>query len=75
MCHFGRHAHKSTVMDLKWNRNGNWLCSASRDHLLKLFDIRNLSTEFQVGGAIAVSVCVYVYVYEIVLYTYPSVCI
>ncbi|ROT83000.1 WD repeat-containing protein 33 [Penaeus vannamei] len=42
------HAHKSTVMDLKWNANGNWLCSASRDHLLKLFDIRNLSTEFQV---------------------------
>ncbi|KAK4307492.1 hypothetical protein Pmani_020744 [Petrolisthes manimaculis] len=42
------HAHKSTVMDLKWNGNGNWLCSASRDHLLKLFDVRNLSTEFQV---------------------------
>jgi len=43
-----RHAHKSTVMDLKWNDNGNWLVTASRDHLLKLFDIRNLREEVQV---------------------------
>ncbi|KAH8382015.1 hypothetical protein KR009_001355 [Drosophila setifemur] len=42
------HAHKSTVMDLKWNDNGNWLVTASRDHLLKLFDIRNLKEEVQV---------------------------
>ncbi|CAG0921179.1 unnamed protein product [Notodromas monacha] len=42
------HAHKSTVMDLKWNLNGNWLATASRDHLLKLFDIRNLREELQV---------------------------
>ncbi|KPI96979.1 WD repeat-containing protein 33 [Papilio xuthus] len=42
------HAHKSTVMDLKWNDNGNWLITASRDHLLKLFDIRKLGTELQV---------------------------
>lgn len=42
------HAHKSTVMDLKWNENGNWLITASRDHLLKLFDIRKLGTELQV---------------------------
>jgi len=41
------HAHKSTVMDLQWNDNGNWLLSASRDHLLKLFDIRNLKEEVQ----------------------------
>ncbi|RZF44340.1 hypothetical protein LSTR_LSTR006890 [Laodelphax striatellus] len=41
------HAHKSTVMDVKWNKNGNWLVTASRDHLLKLFDIRNLSSEVQ----------------------------
>lgn len=41
------HAHKSTVMDLKWNENGNWLITASRDHLLKLFDLRNLSQEVQ----------------------------
>ncbi|KAG4069500.1 hypothetical protein HA402_006866 [Bradysia odoriphaga] len=42
------HAHKSTVMDLKWNDNGNWLITASRDHLLKLFDLRNLREEVQV---------------------------
>uniref|UniRef100_A0A1B0B821 WD repeat-containing protein 55 homolog n=1 Tax=Glossina palpalis gambiensis TaxID=67801 RepID=A0A1B0B821_9MUSC len=42
------HAHKSTVMDLKWNDNGNWLVTASRDHLLKLFDLRNLKEETQV---------------------------
>ncbi|KAL6432888.1 hypothetical protein ACFW04_006322 [Cataglyphis niger] len=41
------HAHKSTVMDVKWNENGNWLVTASRDHLLKLFDLRNLSQEVQ----------------------------
>ncbi|KAE8752266.1 hypothetical protein FOCC_FOCC001059 [Frankliniella occidentalis] len=41
------HAHKSTVMDVKWNSNGNWLVTASRDHLLKLFDIRNLGQELQ----------------------------
>ncbi len=41
------HAHKSTVMDVKWNANGNWLLTASRDHLLKIFDIRNLKEEMQ----------------------------
>lgn len=41
------HAHKSTVMDVKWNENGNWLVTASRDHFLKLFDLRNLSQEVQ----------------------------
>ncbi|KAK7473312.1 hypothetical protein BaRGS_00035444 [Batillaria attramentaria] len=41
------HAHKHTVMDLQWNRNGNWMLTASRDHLLKLFDIRNLKAELQ----------------------------
>ncbi|XP_067139620.1 pre-mRNA 3' end processing protein WDR33 [Centruroides vittatus] len=41
------HAHKSTVMEVKWNQNGNWLLTASRDHLLKLFDIRNMSQEVQ----------------------------
>lgn len=35
-------------MDLKWNDNGNWLVTASRDHLLKVFDLRNMSEEMQV---------------------------
>lgn len=41
------HAHKNTVMDTKWNKNGNWLLTASRDHLIKLFDIRNMTQEMQ----------------------------
>uniref|UniRef100_UPI00358E2772 pre-mRNA 3' end processing protein WDR33-like isoform X2 n=1 Tax=Myxine glutinosa TaxID=7769 RepID=UPI00358E2772 len=42
------HAHKNTVMEVKWNLNGNWLLTASRDHLCKLFDIRNLKEEVQI---------------------------
>uniref|UniRef100_A0A6Q2ZJH1 pre-mRNA 3' end processing protein WDR33 n=1 Tax=Esox lucius TaxID=8010 RepID=A0A6Q2ZJH1_ESOLU len=42
------HAHKNTVMEVKWNLNGNWLLTASRDHLCKLFDIRNLKEELHV---------------------------
>uniref|UniRef100_A0A4W3IN30 WD repeat domain 33 n=1 Tax=Callorhinchus milii TaxID=7868 RepID=A0A4W3IN30_CALMI len=42
------HAHKNTVMEVKWNQNGNWLLTASRDHLCKLFDIRNLKEELQI---------------------------
>lgn len=34
------HAHKATVMSVRWNRNGNWLATAARDHLIKIFDIR-----------------------------------
>ena len=34
------HVHKATVMCVKWNHNGNWLTSAARDHLIKIFDIR-----------------------------------
>ncbi|XP_013777092.1 pre-mRNA 3' end processing protein WDR33-like [Limulus polyphemus] len=41
------HAHKNTVTEVKWNKNGNWLLTGSRDHLLKLFDIRNMSQEVQ----------------------------
>ena len=44
---FFSHAHKSTVMSMKWNKNGNWFLTASRDHLLKLFDIRNMKSDFQ----------------------------
>lgn len=34
-------------MDVKWNKNGNWLLTASRDHLIKIFDIRNMGQEVQ----------------------------
>lgn len=40
------HGHKNTVLQAKWNKNGNWLLTASRDQLLKLFDIR-MMREFQ----------------------------
>ena len=42
-----RYAHKHTVMEVQWNQNGNWLLTASRDHLVKLFDIRNMKEELQ----------------------------
>ena len=37
--------HKNTVVDIEWNKNGNWILSASRDQSLKLFDIRYLIFE------------------------------
>lgn len=42
------YAHKGTVMDIQWNKNGHWLASAARDHLVKIFDIRNLKQEYQI---------------------------
>ena len=30
------YAHKGTVMDIQWARNGYWLASAARDHLVKV---------------------------------------
>ncbi|XP_064642094.1 pre-mRNA 3' end processing protein WDR33-like isoform X2 [Lineus longissimus] len=41
------HAHKNTCLDVKWNQNGNWFLTASRDHLLKVFDVRNIKEEVQ----------------------------
>eukprot|EP01147_Barroeca_monosierra_P004335 gene4335-6639_t len=32
--------HRDSVMDIKWNANGHWLLTASRDSLIKLVDIR-----------------------------------
>ena len=36
------HGHKNTVLDLKWNMNGNWLLTCGKDQLIKLYDIRKL---------------------------------
>ena len=52
---YDRHAHKGTVMDVKWNRNGTWFLTASRDHLVKLFDLRNLKQEAQVSIVVVYS--------------------
>lgn len=34
------HIHKAAVHCVKWNRNGNWLLTASKDSLIKVYDIR-----------------------------------
>ena len=34
------HPHKNTINRLRFNRNGNWLLTASKDHSLKVIDIR-----------------------------------
>ena len=34
------YGHKNTVTKVAWNPNGNWLVTASRDQLIKLYDIR-----------------------------------
>jgi len=36
------HSHKNTVLSLKWNSNGNWLASAGRDQMIKLYDVRTM---------------------------------
>lgn len=44
------HAHKATVMDIKWNRNGNWLATASRDYLIKVYDVRMMRELYVLKG-------------------------
>ena len=44
------HAHKSTVMAVKFNQNGSWLLTASRDHVCKLFDIRTMKELYTFRG-------------------------
>ncbi|KRZ59797.1 pre-mRNA 3' end processing protein WDR33 [Trichinella nativa] len=34
------HCHKNAVLCTQWNQNGNWLLTGSRDHLIKMIDIR-----------------------------------
>ncbi|VDN28625.1 unnamed protein product [Dibothriocephalus latus] len=41
------YVHKNTCTDVAWNQNGNWFLTASRDHLIKLFDLRYMKTEMQ----------------------------
>ena len=42
------YAHKSPVMDLQWNQDENLLLTASRDHVLMLFDLRNTKEPLQI---------------------------
>ena len=53
MCHpliIDRHLHKGAVQDVKWNANGNWLLTASRDHLIKVLDIRAMKEMYVLRG-------------------------
>ena len=29
-------------MEIEWNKNGNWLLTASRDQLVRVYDIRTM---------------------------------
>uniref|UniRef100_A0A158P607 WD_REPEATS_REGION domain-containing protein n=1 Tax=Angiostrongylus cantonensis TaxID=6313 RepID=A0A158P607_ANGCA len=42
--------HKSSVMAVDWNRNGNWLLTAGRDHLVKLYDLRCMKEMYSYKG-------------------------
>ncbi|VDO26215.1 unnamed protein product [Haemonchus placei] len=42
--------HKSSVMAVDWNKNGNWLLTAGRDHLVKLYDLRTMKEMYSYKG-------------------------
>lgn len=44
------HGHKNTVLDLKWNMNGNWLLTCGKDQLIKIYDIRKLEEMYIFKG-------------------------
>lgn len=33
---FCSHGHKNTVLCVKWNQNGNWVLTASKDQIIKV---------------------------------------
>ena len=43
--YFCSHGHKNIVLSVKWNQNGNWLLTASKDQIIKVS-----LTFFWVGG-------------------------
>lgn len=32
------HGHKNTVLCVKWNQNGNWVLTASKDQIIKVIN-------------------------------------
>jgi polyadenylation factor subunit 2 len=36
------HGHKNGIKQVRWNLNGNWVLTASRDQTVKVFDVRTL---------------------------------
>lgn len=47
---FFSHAHKAAVQSVQWNKNGNWLLTAARDGLIKIFDIRVMKEMYTLKG-------------------------
>lgn len=45
-----RHDHKNSVTSTQWNKNGHWLLTGARDHLIKLYDIRMMTEIFTFKG-------------------------
>lgn len=44
------HIHKAAVHSVSWNKNGNWLLTASKDSLIKVYDIRMMKELFTLKG-------------------------
>jgi len=44
------YGHKNTVTKVQWNDNGNWLLTASRDQLIKLYDLRTMREMYSLKG-------------------------
>ncbi|PVU94222.1 hypothetical protein BB561_002723 [Smittium simulii] len=44
------HGHNNTILGLKWNKNGWWLLSGSRDSNLQVFDIRKMDNFINFKG-------------------------
>jgi len=44
------HDHKNSVTSVQWNKNGHWLLTGARDHLIKLYDIRMMSELYTFKG-------------------------
>ena len=42
--------HKAAIHCVKWNQNGNWLLTASKDSLIKLYDIRMMKELYTLKG-------------------------
>lgn len=40
------HGHKNTVLCVKWNQNGNWVLTASKDQIIKVINFSNLGYSF-----------------------------
>lgn len=45
------HGHKNTIMQIEWNKNGNWLLTACRDQLVRLYDIRTMKEVYVLIGS------------------------